>query len=373
MSRPSWIARSIGCPRARRRPPLRRRLEALVNPASSPAALEVAREGSPAENGRPARFDVGGLVRQRLRGGGAGPGRDPPEPRPARRLAPPSELVAEAVNDHIRVISSTHPVDIESGGIHQVKPWFTGRLDFAPRVAFSGDDDFPLVGGSVGYFRDRKAAVFVFKRRLHTITLLVFPPDGLRLAERRSVARRPAVSLRRRTRAASPSCMWRDGGPRLRAGLGRQRARSGGAGRRELNAESDRGDRWNDSAPPTFTGQEVTMSFDRDRRDILKLMAVGGVVFASGLAGAAAGRRRKSDRAPNPTSSSCSCPTRTGAIRGVSNPRGRRDAAARDRDDQRARRAARLHRLHRRPHPHHRRRRRPPQAHDASSGASRPA
>ena len=37
------------------------------------------------------------------------------------------------------------------------------------------------------------------------------------------------------------------------------------------------------------------MSFDRDRRDILKLMAVGGVVFASGLAGAAAGRRRKSD------------------------------------------------------------------------------
>ena len=37
------------------------------------------------------------------------------------------------------------------------------------------------------------------------------------------------------------------------------------------------------------------MSFDPDRRDILKLMAVGGVVFASGLAGAATGRRRKSD------------------------------------------------------------------------------
>lgn len=37
------------------------------------------------------------------------------------------------------------------------------------------------------------------------------------------------------------------------------------------------------------------MSFDRNRRDILKLMGVGGVVFASGLAGAATGRRRKSD------------------------------------------------------------------------------
>jgi anti-sigma factor RsiW len=88
-------------------------------------------------------------------------------------------LVAEALSDHMRVVASTHPLDVESGGIHQVKPWFTGRIDFAPRVAFSGDSDFPLVGGSLGYVFDRKSAVLVFKRRLHTITLLVFPPDGL--------------------------------------------------------------------------------------------------------------------------------------------------------------------------------------------------
>jgi anti-sigma factor RsiW len=92
---------------------------------------------------------------------------------------PRSELTREAVNDHLRVVNSVRPVEIESGGIHQVKPWFTGRLEFAPRVTFSGDADFPLLGGSVGYFRDRKAAVFVFKRRLHTITLLVFTHDGL--------------------------------------------------------------------------------------------------------------------------------------------------------------------------------------------------
>jgi anti-sigma factor (TIGR02949 family) len=88
-------------------------------------------------------------------------------------------LVSEAVNDHLRVVQSTHPLEIESGGIHQVKPWFTGKLDFAPRVAFSGDEEFPLVGGSLGYFRDRKAAVFVFKHKLHTISLLVFPAAGL--------------------------------------------------------------------------------------------------------------------------------------------------------------------------------------------------
>jgi anti-sigma factor RsiW len=89
-------------------------------------------------------------------------------------------LVSEAVNDHLRVLYSDHPIEIESGGIHRVKPWFEGRLDFAPVVEFGGNDDFPLLGGAVGYFVDRKAAAFVFKRRLHQITLFVFRAEGLR-------------------------------------------------------------------------------------------------------------------------------------------------------------------------------------------------
>lgn len=88
-------------------------------------------------------------------------------------------LVAEAVNDHLRVLYAQQPIEIESGGIHQVKPWFAGRLDFAPRLAFEGDADFSLAGGSVGYFIDRKAAVFIFKHRLHVITLFEFRADGL--------------------------------------------------------------------------------------------------------------------------------------------------------------------------------------------------
>jgi anti-sigma factor RsiW len=91
----------------------------------------------------------------------------------------PDTMLAEAVNDHLRVLYSDHPVEVESGGIHQVKPWFTGRLDFAPVVAFGGDDDFPMQGGAVAYFLDRKAATFIFKRRLHVITLFVFRAEGL--------------------------------------------------------------------------------------------------------------------------------------------------------------------------------------------------
>jgi anti-sigma factor RsiW len=88
-------------------------------------------------------------------------------------------LVAEAVNDHLRLLSGHHPLEVESGGIHQVKPWFTGRLDFAPIVAFGGDAEFPLRGGAIEYFRDRPAAVFVYTRRLHTVSLFVFRGEGL--------------------------------------------------------------------------------------------------------------------------------------------------------------------------------------------------
>jgi len=90
-----------------------------------------------------------------------------------------SEMVREAVNDYVRLLASQHPLEIESGGIHQVKPWFEGRLDFAPQVAFEGHAEFPLRGGAVGSFLDRKAAVFVYARRLHTISLFVFQAEGL--------------------------------------------------------------------------------------------------------------------------------------------------------------------------------------------------
>jgi len=90
-----------------------------------------------------------------------------------------ADMTAEAVNDHLRLLSSTRPLDVENSGMHQVKPWFEGRLDFAPVVPFAGDADFPLQGGAVGYFLDRKAAAFVYHRRLHAISLLVFRAEGL--------------------------------------------------------------------------------------------------------------------------------------------------------------------------------------------------
>jgi anti-sigma factor RsiW len=92
---------------------------------------------------------------------------------------PPGPVVAEAVNDHLRVLARVERLEVPSGDIHQVRPWLTGRLDFGPVVPFPGDADFPLRGGGVEHFLDRRAAVIVYGRRLHVVTLLVTRPEGL--------------------------------------------------------------------------------------------------------------------------------------------------------------------------------------------------
>jgi anti-sigma factor RsiW len=88
------------------------------------------------------------------------------------------QLEGESVNDHLRVLAGA-PLARVAGGLHEVKPWFGGKLDFAPLVQFAGNDDFPLQGGAVEPFLDRRAAVFVYRRRLHTASLFVMPSDGL--------------------------------------------------------------------------------------------------------------------------------------------------------------------------------------------------
>jgi anti-sigma factor RsiW len=126
--------------------------------------------------------------------------------RPSRSSNP---LIAEAVADHLRVVYRDHPVDIESGGPHQVKPWFTGRLDFALPAVFGGNDEFTLVGGSVGYYIDRGAAMLVYKRQRHTASLSVFRAAGLSFPETNRDLGRIRATVRQ-VRGFSV-ILWRDG------------------------------------------------------------------------------------------------------------------------------------------------------------------
>ena len=95
------------------------------------------------------------------------------------RRDPAERLVTEAVNDHLRVLARGATLDVTSGDLHQVRPQLTGRLDFAPVIPFGGDAEFPLRGGAVEHFLDRRAAIAVYGRRLHTVTLIVTRADGL--------------------------------------------------------------------------------------------------------------------------------------------------------------------------------------------------
>lgn len=133
--------------------------------------------------------------------------------RTSLRRAETAAMVDEAVADHLRVVQAQHPLEVESGGVHQVRPWFQGRLDFAPVVAFGGDADVPLRGGALAYFLDRKAAAFVYGLREHTVTLFVFRADGLPWPSR-GLQRVGAGDVYRAQTRGFTVLLWR------RAGLG---------------------------------------------------------------------------------------------------------------------------------------------------------
>ena len=104
--------------------------------------------------------------------------------RPAPSTNSP-DVATEAVGDHLRVLVG-RGLGVEASDMHQVKPWFAGKLDFVPPITFLGDDDFPLAGGDVAVFLGHKAAQLVYHRRLHQISLFVFQgevPDGDRTIE----------------------------------------------------------------------------------------------------------------------------------------------------------------------------------------------
>lgn len=91
------------------------------------------------------------------------------------RSAQSDRLLGQLVDRHMQRLVAGQTAEIASSDRHTVKPWFNGRLPYAPHVIDLAADGFPLVGGRIEVIGTELLPTLVYSRRLHVISVTEVP------------------------------------------------------------------------------------------------------------------------------------------------------------------------------------------------------